>query len=755
MAFDKAKTLRAAEKYLELGKLAPAIKEYCQIVAVDPEDFTTVNMLGDLYVRMGNHNEAIGCFRRIAEHYREQGFGLKAIAMYRKIDRLQPNNVEIATHLADLYAQQDLVVEARTHYLSVIEAHNRAGKTSEVLDVLRKIADLDPQNTAIRTRLAESYLKEGMKAEAATAFSEAGQILVARGALDDALESFGKALEMKPAEYVTLKGLLAAHCARGTADEAAEIIQQASSDNPDDCELLAMLANAYVEADEPHQAERVTALLVGKEPGAYLRFIQVAHLYLRHDKINEAVRVVSGITEQMLAEREQNKLLDLVNELLSCDSDNVQALRLLVRAHWWLRDMESVRAALERLAETAQMAGLEQDERYALTQLNRLAPGQPDYVERLNQLGGAEEYASSEALPDFDDDDHAPLTATEEFVFNSEEVSTTITEPEFEWNTVSEPGVRPADATAEPRIEHGFTFESVVAEELPSNAAVLNDHGSDEARAAAIRQQELESVDFYIAQGYMDIALDTLELLEKQGGQHDDIAVRRQRIKNLQFGAELEIESEPVNSNENVKPSAPIAPSVTQPDMYTAPAVNGTPPQQHSQLIDAGLAEIFEEYRASSENDAAANGDYETHYNLGLAYKEMDLFEEALEEFQVAAKLSAPGDGTPRYLQCCNLLGHCFMQTGAPELAIKWFDKGANAPGISEDERLALTYEIAAAYETAGELTRALEFFTEVYGMNVSYRGVNERLRTLKARLSGKDGRLDRRSVTRSEQLVN
>jgi len=55
----------------------------------------------------------------------------------------------------------------------------------------------------------------------------------------------------------------------------------------------------------------------------------------------------------MLAEREDNKLLDLVDEFLAGDADNVQALRLLVRAYWWQRDMEKLKGALERLAEAA------------------------------------------------------------------------------------------------------------------------------------------------------------------------------------------------------------------------------------------------------------------------------------------------------------------------------------------------------------------------------------------------------------------
>jgi tetratricopeptide (TPR) repeat protein len=121
-----------------------------------------------------------------------------------------------------------------------------------------------------------------------------------------------------------------------------------------------------------------------------------------------------------------------------------------------------------------------------------------------------------------------------------------------------------------------------------------------------------------------------------------------------------------------------------------------------------------------------------THYNLGLAYSEMELVDEAVEEFQVAASLVAPSDGTPRYLQCCNLLGHCFMKKGMPRVAATWFKKGLDAPGHTEDEYQALRYELGTAYEQMGELDRAIETFTEVYGINVTYRGVSAKLNELK-----------------------
>ena len=755
MAFDKAKTLRVAERYLETGKIPAAIKEYSRIVESEPEDFTTLNILGDLQVRTGNQAAAISCFRRIAEHYRDQDFAFKAIAMFKKIDRLQPGNIEIATHLADLYAQQDLVIEARAHYLIVANAHAQAGATQDGLEVLRKIADLDPQNTEVRIKLAEGYLREGMSKEAAASFTEAGHNLLGRGSLDEALEVLGRALKIEPADRETLKGVLDTHVARGTAYEAAEIVASASREHPEDVDLMALLARAYLEAEDPEQAEAVILSLIAKDGTLYLRLIEVARLYVQTDQIGEAARVVAGISEQMLAEREETQLLEIVDELLAGDSDNVQALRLLVRAHWWQRDMENLKAALERLAEAAQAAGLEKDERYALTQLTRLSPEAAHHVERLNELGGAEEDAAAEALPEFepvappqakaaDNEAGSDYEATPgyEAAPDVDDHSLADGETEFEWNAVADMAdLRNESPADHVQHERGFTFEAVVAEELASagDEQLVEANADDEDRHAMIRAQELESVDFYIAQGYTDIAVDTLDLLERQFGGHEDIQRRRAQLNRLAAGESLPAAAEPTFefSIPALKPEPPPALIIAE-----TPAVkgngngNGNGNGMPVQTIDPGLAEIFEEYRMSAEGETTGNGDYETHYNLGLAYQEMDLFEEALEEFQIAIGLCSPDDGTARYLQCCNLLGHCFMQKGVPQLAVKWFIQGLGAPNTSSDERQALRFDLAAAYERAGDLDRAKDLFTEIYGVNVSYRGVNERLKALEMRMA-------------------
>jgi tetratricopeptide (TPR) repeat protein len=234
-------------------------------------------------------------------------------------------------------------------------------------------------------------------------------------------------------------------------------------------------------------------------------------------------------------------------------------------------------------------------------------------------------------------------------------------------------------------------------------------------------QQELESVDFYITQGYSDIAGDTLDLLERQFGAHPEIDSRRAKLTGEPAGVKPAEEFESAGGVAFEQPSA-----AGRNHSEAASAGSG---------IDSGLAEIFEEFRVEAEGEhASSNEDYETHYNMATAYKEMDLLDEAIREFQTAAGLTGAADGTPRYLQCCNMLGHCFLQKGIPRAAALWFKKGLESPGRTPEEYTALQYELGSAYEQMGDLTRAVEVFTEVYGVDVSYRDIAAKLEDLQAR---------------------
>ncbi len=754
MGFDKAKVMRAAEKNLAQGKIPAAIKEYQQIVKHDPDDYSALNMLGDLLIRTSQPEEAVKCFTRVAEHYREEGFALKAIAMFKKIDRLNPGSIEIAAKLAPLYEMQGLVVDARTQYLLVADAYSRGGHAAKALEVLRKIADLDPNNTDIRLKLAQGYQRENFRTEAAEAFSHAGAQFYARGAFDHALNAYTGALNALPQDYTALSGLAATHIARGTADDAAEILERALDLQPDDKELLSLLAHAYVEAEDAASAERATAALVRNEPSSFKRFEEVIRLYLKAGDVASAIRLLTGVAEQMLSGNEERSLAELLDEVLARDPEQMDALRLLVQLHTWQHDDEKLRGALEHFADAAQASGLADEERHALSQLVRLAPEEPRFRERLTELGGEPDaFEGRDAFASVETDEGVPTF--ESFIQMNDEATAAPADEaaQFEWNTVATPTAADPSASfadlnddwAETNAGDASTSSSVGFQEFEFNQAggpppaveseavpTASAADSKERRDALLRQ-ELESVDFYLAQGYSDIARDTLDMLERQFGEHDLIAERRQQLTDTAPASSAASSSNA--ASHSAEPTPPQAAPEVVKSAPPPPPAQTTPPAPAQPKIDPGLAAIFDEFRSAVEEDevAEADGDYETHYNLGLAYKEMDLLDEAVEEFQIAASLSAPRDGTPRYLQCCNLLGHCFMQKNMARPAVMWYKRGLDAPGHTEDEYQALRYELGAAYEQMGELDKAIDVFSEVYGVDVSYRGVADKLRDLQS----------------------
>ena len=746
MAFDKAKVLKAAEKFLSQGKINAAIKEYRQIVDNDADDLTTLNMLGDLYVRSNKKEEAVLCFERIAEHYGAQEFNLKAIAMYKKIERLRPRDPVIALKLADLYANQGLVHDARAQYLVVVEAYSKSGDNKRSLDILHKIADLDPNNTEIRLKLADGYLKENMRRESAAAFVQAANRFHQIGSHDQALDAYNKALQLVRDDREALRGMLETHIARGTADEAAEVLERVVETHEDDDELVSMLARAHLEAEDPKGAERATSLLMAQDASNYTQFLPVTRLYLKTGEVDEVVRILSTIIERMLAGREERELLEIVNQVLDRNPDHVAGLRMLVRIHWWQRDMDALRLSLERLAESAEASELVDEERYALTQLVRLAPDEQRYLDRLNLLGGLQEETAEDFSAMTEPEDEVPQFETFAVV-EDEEQAAPVAPVEFETNaapdtTFSDPMASFADLNEDEAFATSATdfqevdFSIVTTPDTPvattSEAAPV-----DEERHENIMRQELESVDFYIAQGYSDIAVDTLEMLERQFGSHPDIQLRREKLAQRD---EKPVEAATVFEFGGVEEVATPVPAETitfdSDSAYASLAGedggnNVGTAKPVAMGIDAGLAELFEEFRAAEEGDEVRE-DFETHYNTATAYKEMDLMDEAIQEFQTSASLVKPGDGTSRFLQCCNMLGHCFIQKGMPEAAVLWFKKGLQAPGHTEDEYQALRYELGSAYEQLGDLKQARDFYTEVYGVDVSYREVAEKLSQLR-----------------------
>lgn len=716
--------MRNAERFLAQGKIRAAINEYKRVFENDANDYSTLNMLGDLYVKASDKPEAIKCFTRVAEHYANQGFAQKAIAIYNKVSRLMPESLEVSAKLAQLYQMKGSVAEARSHYNNLADQYTRTGRKAEALLVWKQIADLDPNNTDIYLKIADACWQEEQKDEAATAYVEAGNRLSAKKQYEPAVTAYSRALEIRQDDFLALKGFVEAQFRLGYADEAAKALEDVFERQPYNREVIYLLVDSYLEMGNPSKAEKLVVKLVEQEPANYPKLLDVVEVYLKENDLGSAARVLSMISEHMLVGGQAEELAKWINEILAKNPEQIEALRLLARYHGWQREESELKDALERLAEAARINEMVDDERFALSQLMILVPQNSYFADRARELneihGESDAYyepplmKDSTEVPTFEsfaslDESQAGSSRQSESVYREYGEFSFETSSGTDENSQNGSGFHYDEipVTVENPEANGFEISSVAEVEMPV--------ALDEFQQNALGQ-ELDSIDFYISQGYTDLAEKSLDELENRFGKQAKITEFRARLSSQKTQIE---ETPPPESVESEVSNQSFAVS----DLEII---------SDSETAQFNLLDEFKNDLGFGEAENPDEGDYDTHYQLGIAYKEMGLTEDSIRELQDAIKFVKPDDGTRKFFLCSTLLGHCFMEKQMPNLALMWFLRGLESKNLNEDELQGLRYEIANAYEAGGDKQKALEYFEGIYAHSVDYRDVGKRISALR-----------------------
>jgi pilus assembly protein FimV len=226
MAYNKSKYVEAAQKLLNQGKVAQAIAEYQQILKYEPRDQVTLMTIGELYIRQGETIQAIDYFERLAQLFVSDGFLTKAIAVYKRIAKLAPEEIRPLEKLADLYVQQGVMSEARPLFLQLAELHLKNNRQPEAVALLKKLLAAEPDNLRIQIRLADLYHARGMSEEALETYVSAAQRALARGDHAECEKLADKALQIKPKQLDALIVKARAFSTAGNVAKASEILGQ-------------------------------------------------------------------------------------------------------------------------------------------------------------------------------------------------------------------------------------------------------------------------------------------------------------------------------------------------------------------------------------------------------------------------------------------------------------------------------------------------------------------------------------------------
>ena len=196
MALQREVIVQTAEKFVARGKIEPAIKEYRKLLAENPNDINTLNRVGDLYARIQRIDEAVDFFTQIAEQYSVEGFFVKAIAIYKKIIKLDPTRLEVYEQLAELYHRQGLVTEARTQYQVLADYYQKHDNAASAIAIYQKMALLEPDNPTYHVKLAEIYHQQQLIEKAMGEYRIIAELMIKHGRPQEAAQVYERALDI-------------------------------------------------------------------------------------------------------------------------------------------------------------------------------------------------------------------------------------------------------------------------------------------------------------------------------------------------------------------------------------------------------------------------------------------------------------------------------------------------------------------------------------------------------------------------------
>jgi pilus assembly protein FimV len=945
MAFNKSKALENALKYLNQGKVAQAIAEYQQILRNDAKDQATLMTVGDLFARQGDMTQAIEYFERLAHVYLSDGFNSKAIAIYKKIAKLAPNELAPLERLADLYVQQGVLSEARPLFLQIAEAYLKANKSQKALDVLHRLLDVEPDNLRVQMRLAELYNVMGQKKEAAQTYLTYAQRLFERGELDETVKLIERALEVDAgnAGALMLKAKALTH--GGKSAQAITILESHPEANAGS-EVTNMLLELELKAGEKKKAADRGRKLLARGSAHYAPMFKVTEAMIEAGEMGDALGLLRELRDPMIDAGEQDKFMKALAAITLKDPTQVAPLEEMVDFCRHTSNSHQLPLATIQLSDACAAAGDFSRAEELLQELIERNKDDERLVERLNKVrarsGGAPVEAPVQLVPDpaavetpvlearqepakegpaaapasptiieetLDEDtqryiqqaltdvdlfssygltqkathllenvlERAPRhTPTLERLLDmylgagndrrTAELASQLEQIHRERNDtvnadrfaelrqryqkaagmegeelppapamaapaapaaaappeplaqaaveapVEEAPMRvthtPAPTAAPPITEAPAEFEITMAEsdatqtsqpvaEAPVEAPATSQASKPQPAAAENEvdlSDEWEAMASEVAEPAAQTAakepapavvaepepvlideevsapepepVEIQAASEEVAGEaaeepaieivEEPVAAAPEPEAAAHEGAEFELEltpappkakhgaattedfiSELVAEIDDMEAPVgqPAGAAVAEPVASAAAPSNGSSPvpAPTAETLNE-LAEVFQEFRSELGELGEEDEDLETHYNLGIAYREMGLLDEAIGEFQKVAKAVQKGKPFRYAMNCSTMLGLSFMDKGEPKIAALWYQRALETPGLEQEAVLALKYDLGLALDEAGEEKAALDSFRQVYAMNIDYRDVADRIATLQKR---------------------
>jgi len=742
---DKALIIKEAQRYLARGQIERAISEWERLVREAP-DGNAYNTIGDLYLKKGDKSSAVEFFHKAADFFRQEGFSLKALALFKKIINIDPSDVDSLIALGELSEEKGLITDAIKYYLSAADILSKDVKKERFLSIYERILSLAPFNLPLREKVAGLFLKEGLASDAVKEYLYMARLCDDRGDSKKAEEYFRKVIDIQNDSKDALLGLSYIYERAGNIHQAIEYTREAIKTHQDDADLLLRCATLLKASGAFDDALTCLSKVLEIRPSDIETNRLMGEIHLERGEREKAWGYYKTVADSLMARGEPRDAIEIVKQFR--DINPIEAGRLLISLHRQDNDMEAVFKETLSLADLLSNSGIIEESIELYREALKIHPDDMKLRKMLAEMemkigivpAAGKEKATEDLLMDaeifikyglydeartiledlkikepFNVDVHSRLKSLY-IEMNDRELAVT------ECLILAELYER--DGEIEKR-------EAVLKEAFdinPDDPRLLErmPAGAEEPTMAPVSEGLVSpSLDDYIE----DMA--EAEFYQRQGLKEDALRIYERLLMMFPENEELQ---KRVSSLGGVLPE-PIV-KETAPEIDTGGQAKEIKPQEAISAqefvepqFDSDVLDIFEEFKKGIEKELEIE-DYETHYNLGIAYKEMGLIDDAIKEFQTSRN-------DPRcYVRSMSMLGVCYMEKGLFPLAIDAFKAAMNSIETRDESYWGAMYDLASAYEKNGNVREALELFSEIYGRDSKFRGVAERVDHLKAMLS-------------------
>jgi tetratricopeptide (TPR) repeat protein len=719
----KEKLLERAQKYIQKGYFEKAIGEYKNLTAMDPLDISVRLRLGDLYVKTGKKEDAIKEYMEVAKVNTKKGFYLKAIAVYKQILKLDDAIMDIHYRLADLYTKQRLLADAISEYSFIANNFEKKGKTTDALELLKKMAEIDPENVGVKLKLADLHQKLGFDKDALEEYSWVFDRLLSQGKFDKAEKIYSDVYKNHPEDPKILEGLSEVYRKKGDSEKFADYSGK----------LLVL----YKDSGEAEKARALCEAILEVKPDSENARSLLSELKgeVPEEVPPQPVTVQEAETREKVEEAEASEEEPLISWDEASEEVTEEAEAKEVTGEALPTEAEPVVESPEEAVTEVTEEGLEEEE-FVEVEIPVEEEKEPEEVQKLEAVESVEEVEKVEEAAEEDSVEEVLEEIPAEEVVEEAPTKEAPAEEALE-------EVPAEEVVEEAPVEE--VLEEVPAEEVVEEAPaeeVLEEVPAEEVVEEAPAEEAFEEVpaEEVVEEAPVEEALEEVpaeEVVEEAPAEEAFEEVPAEEVVEEAPSMEHFDKIEEINpedlSEEFHEGEKTIGDHVEKEEAHEEDYVDLSRELGLEEALDSVIhpweqgeqgdrGEAVSEFKDSLGKQLSKE-DTETHHNLGIAYMEMELYDDSTREFKIALK--DPAFEFDSYMR----LGLCAMMTKNTDEAIEYYLKALKVKGTNDEERKGIMYELGLAYEAAGKTLEAGEMFRSVYHLDPRFREVFDRVK--------------------------